>query len=62
MSAPTLTAPRPYPGCGPCTTLMRTWAAVTEPASPEYDWEQANRIAAAIADHRRTDEATAPAL
>lgn len=61
MTAP-LVAPRPYPGCGHCTSLMREWAAVTEPASPEHDRDRANRLAVDMGVHRRLDEAAEPAL
>lgn len=60
MSTPVV--PRPYPGCGVCSDMVREWAAVTETASPECNRDVADLLAAGINAHRRYDEAQAPAL
>jgi hypothetical protein len=54
--------PQPYPGCRPCSLLLRDWVALTEPASPAYDCDAADRLAAEMDRHRRQDEEQAPAL
>ncbi|WP_435238588.1 hypothetical protein [Streptomyces sp. YPW6] len=54
--------PRPYPRCAVCKALNDEWITLTEPASVHYDRFRAADVAREINEHRRKDEAKAPAL
>lgn len=62
MTASPIVVPRPYAGCNVCRSLLRSWVALTEPASPHYSRPAADCIAEEINSHREHDMAKAPAL